>query len=241
MNQFIRILTEYSIHSYQREINAGFITVQGGHRAGIAGSCVYENGRILSVNDISSVTLRIARQVKGAAENLVRTLYSGGVCSTLIAGAPASGKTTLLKDIARCLGSGLTGSFVKLSLIDERGEIAAVYRGAPQNDVGITTDVFDGYQKGEGMLIAIRSMSPRALILDEIAGEEDAASVRQGLNAGAAVIATVHAASLDELYRKTHVRTLIAEGAFQKIVILRGADAPCEVAQIAEPKELSPC
>ena len=163
------------------------------------------------------------------------------MCSTLIAGAPASGKTTLLKDIARCLGSGLTGSFVKLSLIDERGEIAAVYRGAPQNDVGITTDVFDGYQKGEGMLIAIRSMSPRALILDEIAGEEDAASVRQGLNAGAAVIATVHAASLDELYRKTHVRTLIAEGAFQKIVILRGADAPCEVAQIAEPKELSPC
>lgn len=241
LRECVRILTEYSLHSYQREINAGFITIRGGHRAGIAGSCVYEAGRILSVNEISSVSLRIARQITGVADGLVRRLFPERVCSTLIAGEPASGKTTLLKDIARCLSGGVPGYYTKLSLIDERGEIAAVYRGVPQNDVGIMTDVFDGYQKGEGMAIAIRAMSPRALILDEIAGEADAMSVRQGLNAGVAVIATVHASNLDELYRKRHIRALITEGAFEKIVLLRGADAPCQVNEIVEPKELTRC
>jgi len=241
LRECVRVLTGYSLHSCQQDINGGFLTLRGGHRAGVVGSCTYENGRILHVGDISSVNLRIARQVKGTAEALVRRIYPEGVCSTLIAGPPSSGKTTLLKDIVRCLSGGRAGYFVKLSLIDERGELAAVRQGAPQNDVGWMTDVLDGYRKGDGMAIAIRSMSPQAVVLDEIAGEEDAASIRQSLNAGVAVIATVHAGSLDELCRKRHIRALLQEGAFRRVVMLRGADMPCAVGQIASPGELGLC
>lgn len=240
LDECVRTLTEYSLHTFRREINAGFLTVKGGHRAGVAGSAVCGSSQVLSVTDISSINLRIAREVKGAAVSLAQSLFRDSVRSTLIAGAPASGKTTLLKDLTRLISSGSLGYFKKISLIDERGELAAVYRGVPQNDVGVLTDVFDGYRKGEGMMIAIRSMSPEVIVLDEIAGEQDALSIRQSLNAGAAVIATVHAASLDELYRKEHIRSLITEGAFRHIVLLEGASAPCKIAKIATPKELSP-
>ena len=240
LDECVRILTEYSIHSYKREINAGFLTVRGGHRAGIIGSAVCGTGQVLSVTDISSVSLRIAREIQGAASELADLLFHREVHSTLIAGAPASGKTTLLKDLSRILSNGELGVHKKISLIDERGEIAAVYRGVPQNDVGALTDVFDGYRKGEGMNIAIRSMAPEIIILDELAGEQDALSIRQSLNAGVAVIATVHASSLDELYRKQHIRSLLNEGAFAHVVLLEGASTPGKVAQIADVKELMP-
>lgn len=240
LDESVRTLTEYSLHTFRREINAGFLTVKGGHRAGVSGSAVCGSSQVISVTDISSVNLRIAREIKGAALSLAQKIFRNSVHSTLIAGTPSSGKTTLLKDLTRLISSGSLGYFKKVSLIDERGELAAVYRGVPQNDVGALTDVFDGYRKGEGMMIAIRSMSPEVIVLDEIAGEEDARSIRQSLNAGAAVIATVHAASLDELYRKEHIRSLITEGAFRHIVLLEGAAAPCQVAKIATPKELTP-
>ena len=241
LQEYLRVLTEYSVQTYQDEINAGYITIQGGHRAGVAGTCVCREGRIHTVHQISSLSLRIARQIPGAAAELVHTLYPDRVRSTLIAGAPASGKTTLLRDMARCLSNGLPGYYTRVSLIDERGELAAVRQGIPQYDVGVLTDVFDSCPKGEGMRMAIRAMAPEALLLDEISGEEDAASILQSLNAGAAVIASVHASSLDELCRNRHIRELIDRGAFQRIVLLQGADVPCRIARIAEPRELLPC
>lgn len=239
LSECVRILTEYSLHSYVQEINAGFITVRGGHRAGVSGSCVTDGERIVSVGNLSSVNLRVARQVKGCAVSLVRELYRERVGSTLIVGPPASGKTTLLRDMARCLANGEPGYYTRLSLIDERGELAAVSRGVPQNDVGVLTDVFDGYRKGEGMAIAIRSMSPAALILDEIATEADADSIRQSLNAGVAVIVSTHAATLEELCRKRHIRSLLSEGAFANVVLLKSAAEPCRVERIIRPKFLS--
>lgn len=239
LSECVRILTEYSLHSYVQEINAGFITVRGGHRAGVVGSCVTNGEHITTVGNISSVNLRVARQIRGCGRDLVHQLYRERVGSTLIVGAPASGKTTLLKDVVRCLADGEPGYYTKLSLVDERGELAAVYRGVPQNNVGVMTDVLDGYYKGEGMSIAIRSMSPGAIILDEIATEADAASIRQSLNAGVAVIATAHAASMEELCRKRHLRRLLSEGAFENVVLLRGAAEPCRIARIAHPKYLA--
>lgn len=241
LQESLGVLTDYSIQTYQQEINAGFITLRGGHRAGIAGTCVCQEGRIRTVHQTSSLSLRIARQVPGAAEDLVHALYPERVCSTLIAGAPASGKTTLLRDLARCLSDGVPGYYTKLSLIDERGELAAVWQGLPQNDVGMLTDVYDGCPKGVGMRMAIRSMSPGAILLDEISGEEDASSIRQSLNAGAAVIASAHAASLDELCRNRHVCDLISGGAFRWIVLLKGAETPCQVARIVRPEEVGLC
>lgn len=238
LSETVKRITEYSLHSFQRELNEGFVTVRGGHRAGLAGSAAQSGGGIVSVTDIGSLTLRVARQVIGAGEELCRMLFSTGVSSTLLAGAPASGKTTLLRDMTRCLSDGLSGKGIKISLIDERGELAAVSRGVAQNNVGVRTDVFDGYPKGEGMAIAVRSMTPRLLVVDEIATERDAASIRQGLNAGAAVIATVHAASMEELHRKKHICSLLAEGAFRNIVLLKGAEEPCRIARVVTGREL---
>lgn len=232
MIECIKVLTEYSLHSYQDKINMGYITIQGGHRAGIVGSCVLENNEIVSVTDISSINLRIARQVKGVSDHLVKNIYKDQVYSTLIAGAPASGKTTMLRDIACSLANGKTGFFTKISMIDERGELAAVKNGVAQNDVGVLTDVLDGYQKGVGMMIAIRSMSPKVIVLDEIGGYSDTVAIRQSLNAGVKVIATVHAGSMEELLRKKHILALMNEGAFEKIVFLDGSDKPCTVREI---------
>lgn len=237
----VRMLTQYSLHSCKAEINAGFITIKGGHRAGVAGSCVYDNGKISSVTDISSINLRVARQINGVASDLMRRLYMGGVSSTLIAGPPASGKTTLLRDMACCFSNGTLPFAVKLSLVDERGEVAAVYRGVPQNDVGIQTDVFDGYHKGDGMRLAIRSMTPQVILLDELGGDDDAAAVEQGLNAGVSVIATVHAKSMDELYRKKSICRLLVNGGFEHIVLLDSAKTPCTIKEICTPKELVLC
>jgi stage III sporulation protein AA len=232
IEECIHILTEYSVHSYIDKINMGFITIEGGHRAGIVGSCVLSGDKILSITDISSINLRIARQIKGVAKPYVHSLYCNKLCSTLIVGAPASGKTTLLRDMTRLLADGELGYYVKISVIDERGEIAAVKNGVAQNDVGLTTDVLDGYKKGDGMIIAIRSMSPKVIVLDEIGSYDDAYSIRQGLNAGVTIIATTHAGSLEELKRKKYIYELVSEGAFERIILLHGSDKPCMVKEI---------
>lgn len=232
----IKVLTEYSLHSYKSEINSGFITIKGGHRAGLCGSCSYSEGKISSISSISSINLRIARQIKGVAQGLVKQLYSNEVGSTLIAGPPASGKTTLLKDIARCLSNGTLAYNTKLSIIDERGEIGAVYRGIPQNDIGIMSDVFDGYKKGDGMEAAIRSMSPKVIMADEISGLDDVEKIKQSLNSGVSIIATAHAQSLDELYRKKYICELLQEGSFKHIILLEDARTPCIIKEIVTPR-----
>lgn len=238
LDECVHILTEYSIHSFKDNINMGFITINGGHRAGIVGSCVLSDGKIIAITDFSSINLRIARQVRGVADDLVRSLYSEGVCGTLIVGCPSSGKTTLLRDISYQLASGVGIRLTKLSMVDERGELASMKSGIPQNDVGICCDVLDGYKKGEGMTIAIRTMSPKAIILDEIGTFEDAESIKQGINAGVCVIATTHANTLEELSRKKHIYSLIEEGAFEYIVLLSGADKPCQIKSITKSSEV---
>lgn len=190
----------YSVHSFRREIAEGFVTVCGGHRAGFCGTAVTNGNSIESIKDISSLNFRIARQVRGCAEELCGRVFGDnfrGLCSLLIAGAPASGKTTLLRDTARLLGRRF-----RVALIDERGELAAVTNGVPQNDVGINTDVFDGYSKPAGIMTALRVMSPQIIICDEIGSEEDFKALYTAANSGVYVAATVHASAEEELKRR---------------------------------------
>lgn len=218
INDSFNSICQYSVHSFQKEITGGFVTVQGGHRAGICGTAVVRNGQLETIKHISSINFRIARQIFGAADEIMNRVFSAGAEGLLIAGPPSSGKTTVLRDLCRQLGKKY-----KLSLIDERGEIAAVYNGVSQNDVGIYTDVFDGYCKADGIEAAVRVMSPNIIVCDEIGSESDVSAIKRAMNCGVKIIATVHAGNLEELKCRRHIMRLVENGAFKNIAILSGA------------------
>lgn len=195
-------LCRYSVHSFSREIAQGFITIDGGHRVGIGGTAVLDGCRVEAVRDISSLNIRIARQVRGCAAELYSRVFSGGLKSLLLAGKPMSGKTTLLRDLARILGERY-----RVTLIDSRNELSATVQGLPTLDVGENTDVLCGFPKGEGMLLALRSLSPQVIICDEIGDDFDA--VEQCLFCGVKLVAAAHADSLAQLSRRVGVSRLL--------------------------------
>lgn len=202
-----------SVHCFKREISLGFVTLKGGHRVGFCGTAVHGSDGSLGINHISGMNYRIARQIRGAADELVRYLpKSGGM---LIAGAPSSGKTTYLRDLCRFLGNKH-----KVALIDDTGELAAVYRNEPQNDVGVFTDVLTGYGKANGLETAVRVLSPEYIICDEIGSREDCAAIEAAANSGVIFIAAVHAGNMRELMAKPHIRPLINMGIFTQAVFL---------------------
>ena len=214
-----RSLCGYSVHSHRDELVNGFITVKGGHRAGICGTAVRENERITGVREITSINLRIAGEVRGCADRLAE-IVEQSTLGVIVAGPPCSGKTTLLRELARTLSSGERGSYTTVAMVDERGELAAVWEGIPQNEIGISCDVLDGYPKAEGMLIALRTLSPEVLVLDEIGSDEEAAAVIAALHTGVKVVTTAHAGSLRELYARRQTAGLIGSGAFDCAVLL---------------------
>lgn len=186
-----------SVHSFQEDICNGFITLEGGHRAGICGTAVYNNGNISNIKKISSMNLRLSREIIGTGEKIYNSIFCCGLKNLIIAGEPSSGKTTVLRDLCR-----LIGNKYKLSVIDERSEIAACFEGVPQNDVGLNTDVFDGYTKAKGLETAVRVMSPEIIVFDEIGSDNEFDFIRYAMTCGVKICATVHSSSVDDIKKK---------------------------------------
>jgi len=165
-------ISSYSIYAFEDEIKQGYITIRGGHRVGICGSCVIEKNSVKTIKNIASINIRIAREVKGCSKNILPYLISENrVLNTIIISPPKCGKTTILRDLAKNISDGvesLSLSGKNVSVIDERSEIGSCYRGVPQMDIGIRTDILDNCPKSEGIIMAIRSMAPQVVVCDEI-------------------------------------------------------------------------
>ena len=237
--QSVISMCAYSVHSHQHELSQGYISLKGGHRAGICGTASSDNGKVTAVRDITSINIRIAREIHSAAASLTNTAFAKGLCGTLIVGAPSSGKTTILRDLARRMSSGeATGCYIKTAVVDERGELGAVFEGIPQNNLGICCDILSGYPKGFGILTAVRTLSPDVIICDEIGGKEETVSILDGIGCGVKIIAAAHAGSLRELLSRRHIHRLLEAGAFEKIVMLKNGSTPGVISEIVEVGEL---
>lgn len=232
-------LCGWAVHTHQKELSQGYIAVSGGHRAGIAGSAVVENGVVKAVRDIKGLNLRIAREIFGAADELInRCFAAGGVRGALLAGAPASGKTTVLRDLARQMAGGARGRYYKVCVVDESGELGACSNAGMSHDLGVCTDLLSGYPKAAGLEIAVRYLSPELIICDEIATEREIAAIEAAANCGAAVVTSVHAAGYDELRRKKQLGGLLQTGAFEYAAILWGAENPSRIREVRRVQDI---
>lgn len=228
LSDCFQILCDFSVHTHQQELRQGFIAVKNGCRAGVAGTAVVENGQILSLRNVTSLCLRVARRHDGCARELSRQLApdaAGGrsatLCSALICGEPASGKTSLLRDLARGWSTGEYGQLRRVAVVDERGELSG--------EGGLSLcDVLRGCPKAEGIQQAVRCLSPEVVLFDELGSREETQAVLAGLNAGTAAVATAHGRDLSSLLHRPQIRLALSQGAFDKVVLLRGRKHPGE-------------
>jgi stage III sporulation protein AA len=230
-------ISHFSIYTLEEELRRGFITVSGGHRIGLAGKVILEGGRVKAIRDISSFNIRIARQKIGIAESIIPYIYKGNWMHTMIIGPPQTGKTTLLRDIARIVSTGIPKKGIqarKVGIVDERSEIAGCVDGIPQLTFGDRVDVLDGCPKAEGMMMMIRSMSPDVLIVDEIGRKEDADAIEEAVHAGIKLMMTTHGTSLEEVRKRPSLRMILDQGIFQRYVVLSRKDGPGTITHILD-------
>ena len=229
-------ICENSVYSYRRQICDGYITIRGGNRVGIVGSAVIDNGQVININYISSLNFRIAREQIGCSNPIIREIIdetNNSIYNTLIVSPPGCGKTTFLRDIIRNISNGIDEIGFKgktVGVVDERGEIAAMYKGIPQNDIGIKTDVVDNMPKPEAMRMLVRSMSPEVITCDEIGSIEDINAIDYAMCCGVKGIFTAHGKDLEEVNRNPELTKLLNKHIFERIILLnpeKRGDAKC--------------
>lgn len=222
LKETLEYMSSYSLYAFEEEMKQGFITIQGGHRIGIAGKTIIDEYGIKAMKYVSFINVRLSHQVKGCADAVMPYLFEQGeVLHTLVISPPRCGKTTLLRDIIRQLSDG-TGREpgITVGVVDERSEIGACYQGVPQNELGIRTDILDCCPKAQGMMMLIRTMSPGVIAVDEVGSRDDLEAIKYVMNCGCKLIATVHGNSIEDLKQKPVLGQLVKERWFERYLIL---------------------
>lgn len=214
LQSILSAATEHSLYAVQNTMRQGFITLSGGHRLGLCGTAVERDGEVTTLRDISSMNLRIARQHRGCADGSADFLWTHPR-SSLIIGAPASGKTTLLRDLLRQLSDRFLW---RICVVDERLELACCVGGMPQFQIGAHTDVLSGVGKEKGIEMLLRTMNPQWIALDEITAEADVEAILRASYCGVRFLATAHAVSREELQRRPVYRSLMQARVFENLI-----------------------
>ena len=218
-------MCNYSMYSYQKEINSGFITLKGGHRVGICGTAVYEYDKDLyigNIKDISSMNIRINQKIDSLDEDILNVVKSN-FRGIILVGSPGSGKTTILRNIAKVLSEEFSFNkknvLQKVALVDERNEFSGNYMGISQNNLGYS-DILVNYNKKDAIYHSIRSLSPDIIICDELGSLEDIEAIKFGVSSGVKFILSIHAGSAEEFYKRSIAKEILKLNSFDKIIIL---------------------
>ena len=218
----LRQASRSSVHTVLPQLRQGFLALPGGHRLGICGMVNMRDGEIHGIESVFGMNIRLAAAMPGIGRAVTAELCPGGAfVSTLILAPPGAGKTTLLRDIIRCLSDGIGCDGHRVGLVDERGEVAALYRGTPRHDVGENTDIIAGCPKERGLLMLLRGMNPQILAVDEITAEADIRAMELVSGCGVQLLCTAHGAGWGDLEQRPLYRELMGKGIFRKLLTIR--------------------
>ena len=231
-------VSKNSIYTIQKEINNGYVVIRGGHRIGICGEVIVENGKIKNIKNINSMNIRVARQIIGCADAIMTYIVKEGQFqNTLIVSPPGCGKTTILRDVIRQTSNGIEILEFKgknVGVVDERGEIAAVSDGITNLDVGMRTDIMSNIDKNVGMEMMIRSMGLDVIATDEIGNKKDIEAIKYAISSGISLVFTMHGRCMEDLLRKDELKYLLDEKAFKNVIFLSNKKGPGTIENVVE-------